>query len=85
MSAVIGIGLERLGGVVGDEQGHTARAAMHESGLHRSPEVRLGRHVVDGIVHEDRIKRAAEAHLAHVTLEVFALGVDRSGSAEHGG
>ncbi len=83
LSVVIRAGLERLSSVVGDEQSHTTWTAMHERGLDRSLQVGLGGHVVDRVVHEHRIEGAAEAHFAHVTLEVFALRVDRSGRGEH--
>ena len=49
----------------------------------RGGEVVLGRHVVDRVVHHDRVERAAEPHRAHVAHDVLALGVERPRDLEH--
>jgi hypothetical protein len=56
---------------------------VREHGLDRGAQVRLGRHVADGVVDEDSVEGAAEPHGAHVTLPVFALRVDRLADREH--
>ena len=65
-AAVVGVGLERVGDVVGDEHRGGAGPAVRGDGRDRGGEIGLGGHVVDRVVHDDRVERAAEAHRAHV-------------------
>jgi len=69
--------------MVRDEQGDAARAAVREGGLDHLAQVRLGGHVGDGVVHEDRVERAPEPQRAHVALMVRALGVETPRHLEH--
>jgi hypothetical protein len=83
MTAMIGGGLEGLANVIGDEQSDTPRAAMDRGGLQRPPQICSRRHVLDGIVHEDRIELPSETQRAHVAFDVFALRVQRTAHGEH--
>ena len=81
--AVVGGRLERLRHRVRDEQRHPAGAAVLERRREHRPEVLLGRHVRDRVVHEHRVERPPQPHRTHVALDVLALGVEPPAHRQH--
>ena len=81
--AVVGGRLEGLGHRVGDEQRHPARPGVLERRREHRPQVVLGRHVRDRVVHEHRVERPPQPHRTHVALDVLALGVEPSAHRQH--
>ncbi len=80
VTAVVGLGLERLANDVGQEDGHAARAEVRRGGVHGGPQVGGARHVHDGVVHEDGVERPAEAQRAQISRDARTRGSAR-GSA----
>ena len=72
-AAVVGPWFERLSDVIRHEDRDAATSGVHERGLDRPPQIGLSGHVVDRVVHEDRVERAGEADGAHVALLVLAF------------
>ena len=75
--------LEGFGGVVRFHDGDTAGSAVGERGGHGRRQVRLGDHVFDGVVDEDRVEGTAEPHRSHVALFVSALRVETLRQLQH--
>lgn len=83
MAAVIRRRLERFADRVGREERRAARLAVRERRLDRHSQIRLGRHVRDRVVDEDRVELTAEPDGAHVALDVLALRVQRAAHRQH--
>jgi hypothetical protein len=69
--------------VIGREHQGAARPAGHERGLDHLPEIGLGRHVRDGIVHEHAVELATQPYRPHVALDVLALRVEGPAHGQH--
>ena len=76
-------GANRLADVVGREDGHAAGPQVLGRGRERCPQVRLARHVADGVVDQHRVEGAPQAQRAHVADQVLALGIDRRADGQH--
>ena len=83
--AVLGFRLEVLRDVVRDQYRDPARPAMRVRGLHRLAQVVLADHVLDRVVHEDRVERPAQPDGPHVALHVLALRVQLGRDGQHVG
>jgi hypothetical protein len=80
---MIGVLFEALTGPVRHEHRHTTGAAVHERGVHGLAKIVFSGHVVDCIVHEHCVERAAKADGAHVPLSVHAFRVELTGHGQH--
>ena len=81
--AVVGSRLERLAGVVGDEDGHTSGSRVGERGLHAGAQVVLGRQVHHRVVDEHGVERPSEPERPHVAEDVLAVGVQLAREGQH--
>lgn len=74
---------ERLGYVIRHKQCYATGPTMRRGGGDRLGEIPFGGHIVDRVVQEHRIEHAPEAQIAHITLDVLALGVQISTQLKH--
>ena len=77
------IGLEGLANVVGHEEREAPRFAVRESGLDGSSQVAERRHVLDGVVNENRVEGPIEPQRAHVAEQMLAVRVQRPAHRQH--
>ena len=56
---------------------------MHRRGVDRFLQVGEGRHVADGVVHENVVELAVEPQRAHVALDVLGFRIDGAALREH--
>src|SRR5574340_486341 len=80
---VTGRGAEPIGAFVRDEEGHAARAAMHEGGLDRLAQVDRCDHVVNGIMDEDSVELTLEAERTHVAADMLTFRIQTPTDAQH--
>jgi hypothetical protein len=82
-AAVVGVRLEGLAHVIGDEDRDATGPAVAAGRLEDGREIGLARHVLDGVVNEDRVELPVEAHSAHVVLDVLTLGIEAARNVQH--
>ena len=85
MTPMLRRGAEVLAYVIGCEERHTARPAVHVRGLERLTKVFSCGHVRDRVVHEHAVEFAPQPDRPQVTLDVVALPVERPAYSQHPG
>jgi hypothetical protein len=78
-------GVELLAVTVGGRDEDAARLEMGGGGFEGREQIGLGEHVGDGVVDDDGIEGAAEAHGAHVADMEIHAGKALAAQVEHGG
>jgi len=75
--------VERIPGRVRRYERHSAGCEVSSHGFECRAEVVFGGHVHDGVVDEHGIEGASQAHVAHVSRQMFALGVEPAAHPAH--
>jgi hypothetical protein len=83
VAAMVRARLEAFGNVVGHEDRDTAHPAVLVRGGDRLPQIGLGSHVVDSVMNKDGIEASPETQRAHISADVFALGIQLSRDGQH--
>jgi hypothetical protein len=76
---------ERLADVVRHDNDRAARTAVDRGGAQCGQDVRRGRRIHDGVVHEHDVELTIEPQRPHVPQDVLALRVHRPADGEHAG
>ena len=78
-------GPEAVSGLVGNKEGNAAGPQVNKGCLDGHTQIVQCKHVVDGIVDEDRIELAFEPQRAHISADVRAIGIELTTDAQHSG
>ncbi len=83
MTPALGCGRKRFTSAIGQDVKRSTVGAMSESCFGDPCQVVESVDIHDGVMNEHRIKLATEPYVAHVSLDVLALGIEFPAQGQH--